>query len=202
MKRNSILTVALFSMLLFSGSMKAQSVSIGDILNGKTLGGIVDAVSGTSTAALDINGTWKYKGTACALQTEDVVKKIGASVVTSSLENKMNKQCAKAGIKVGACNFTFNNDGSFITSVGKKSYSGTYTFEKKTGSLVLSYLQLMNLNATVAMNGSDISLLFEANKLMKLLAYLNKTSSNSSIKTISSLLNQYDGAKVGFKLGK
>ena len=200
MKRNSILIACL--MILISGSMKAQSISIGDILNGKTLSGIADAVTGTSTAALDITGNWKYKGTSCALQSEDVVKKIGAAVATSALEKKMNAQCAKVGIKAGACNFTFNTDGSFITTVGKKNYSGTYTFDKSNGSMVLSYLQLMNLNATVATSGSDISLLFEANKLLKLISYLSKTSTKSSIKTISSMLNQYDGAKIGFKLGK
>lgn len=200
MKRNSILIVCL--MILISGSMKAQSISIGDILNGKTLSGIADAVAGTSTTSLDITGNWKYKGTSCALQSEDVVKKIGAAVATSALEKKMNTQCAKIGIKAGACNFIFNTDGSFITTVGKKSYSGTYTFDKSTGSMVLSYLQLMNLNATVATSGSDISLLFEANKLLKLLSYLSKTNTKSSIKTISSMLNQYDGAKVGFKLGR
>jgi len=200
MKRNSILIACL--LLIISSSIKAQNISIGDILNSKTLGGIADAVTGSSTTSLDITGTWKYKGTSCALQSEDVVKKIGAAVATSAMEKKMDSQCSKVGIKAGACNFTFNKDGSFITTVGKKSYYGTYTFDKSNGSMVLNYLQLMNMNATVAANGSDISLLFEASKLMKLLSYLSKASTKSSIKTISALLNQYDGAKVGFKLGK
>jgi hypothetical protein len=60
----------------------------------------------------------------------------------------------------------------------------------------------MNLNAAVKTSGNNVSLLFDANKFVKLVTYLSKTSSKTSIKTLATLLNSYDGAKVGFKLEK
>ena len=204
MKRSSFLITLVLGMLFLPGALKAQSsFSLGDILNNKTLNGIAEAVTGTSSAsAIDITGTWKYKGSVCALESDNIVKKAGASIATSILEKKLDTKFASVGIKSGACSFTFSNDSSFVTKVGKKSYSGTYSYNKSTGTLVLTYLQLMNLNAAVKTNGNNVSLLFDANKFVKLVTYLSKTSSKTSIKTLAALLNSYEGAKVGFKLEK
>lgn len=204
MKQNSFLIAALLGILFFPGSMKAQSsFSLGDILNNKTLNGIAEAVTGTSaTSTLDLTGTWKYKGSACALESDNIIKKAGASLATSTLEKKLDTKFANVGIKSGACSFTFSKDSSFVTKIGKKSYSGTYSYDKSNGTLVMTYLKLMNMNASVKANGDNVSLLFDANKLVKLITYLSKTSSKTSLQTLSTLLNSYDGAKVGFKLEK
>ena len=48
----------------------------------------------------------------------------------------------------------------------------------------------------------SMDLLFESDKLLKLITFLSSKSSNATLKTISSLANSYDGMMLGFSLEK
>lgn len=204
MKRNSILIAALFGMLIFSGSMKAQS--LGDVLNSKTVNEAVSKVSGaaTSTKPQSIVGVWKYKGAACAFESDNVVAKMGSKVVTEKIEEQLDGFCKQAGFNPGASNFIFTAKGTFVNSVGTQKYTGSYTYNKVNGALVLNYQQLtVSINGNVIAENGITSLLFDANKMMKLVSSMSSnTSAEESVKSISAMLNECKGVKVGFKIGK
>jgi hypothetical protein len=204
MKRNSILIAALFGMLIFSGSMKAQS--LGDVLNSKTVNEAVSKVSGaaTSTKPQSIVGVWKYKGAACAFESDNVVAKMGSKVVTDKIEQELDSYCKQAGFNPASSNFIFTAKGTFVNSVGTQKYTGSYTYNKVNGALVLNYQQLtVSINGNVIAENGITSLLFDANKMMKLVSSMSSnTSAEESVKSISAMLNECKGVKVGFKIGK
>jgi len=204
MKRNSILLAALFGMLIFSGSMKAQS--LGDILNSKNVNEAVSKVSGAAigTKPQSIVGVWKYKGAACAFESDNVVTKMGSKVVTDKIEEQLDGFCAQAGFNPGTSNFIFTAKGTFVNTVGTQKYTGSYTYNKANGALVLNYQQLtVSINGSVSAENGITSLLFDANKMMKLISSMsNATSAEETVKSISAMLNECKGVKVGFKIGK
>ena len=204
MRRNSILIAALLGMLLFSGSMNAQS--LGDILNSKNVNEAVSKVSGavTSTKPQSIVGVWKYKGAACAFDSDNAITKMGSKVITDKIEEQLDIYCAQTGFNPGASNFIFTAKGAFVNTVGTQKYTGSYTYNKANGALVLNYQQLtVSINGNVTAENGTTSLLFDANKMMKLLSSMsNSTNAEATVKSISTMLNECKGVKVGFKIGK
>lgn len=206
MKRNTILATIACVMLFISGSVNAQS--LGDLINNKTVNGLVNQVSSAVNGpkVQSIVGVWKFKGAACAYETTDLVKKAGVTAIIPQVEQQLDGVCSQAGIKAGLFSFIFTANNTFVNTLNKKVCKGTYTFNKATGIVSLKYqtgLEVpVTIPASVAMNGTNIALLFDINKLSDLIGYLSTTVSKESLQTATSILEQCKGAKVGFKLSK
>lgn len=56
------------------------------------------------------------------------------------------------------------------------------------------------MEAFIVMNGDKMDLTFDVSKLMTLLERVGTLTNNSSVKTVSAMLNQYDGMTAGFTL--
>jgi hypothetical protein len=61
---------------------------------------------------------------------------------------------------------------------------------------------LGSLTASVELSGSTLSLLFEADKVLKLITAASALTNNSTLNTLNTLISQYDGMKMGYKLTK
>ncbi len=61
---------------------------------------------------------------------------------------------------------------------------------------------LLSLTPHVAKSGSNISLLFEGDKLLTLASTVGAISGNDKLKLVSKLLNKYDGLQVGLQMNK
>ncbi len=192
----SIAFVALFMM-----ATQSQAQSLSDLLNLGNLSKVVNAVTGTNTSA-DISGTWKYSGSAVEFKSDDLLKKAGGAVAASAAESKLNDQFSKLGIKPGQMSFTFNTDSTFTSTVGTRNMSGTYKYDKSTQKLQLTYLYLLNMTASVNCTSTSLEMLFEADKLLKIIAFLASKSSSTTTKTIGTLASSYDGMLVGFEMKK
>ena len=108
----------------------------------------------------------------------------------------------KVGIKAGQMNFTFNADSTFTSTVGKKTLKGTYSYDASAKQVDLKFLKLLNLHAKVNCSSSSLELLFNSDKLLKLLAFIGSKSNSTALKTVSSLADNYDGMMLGFELSK
>ena len=117
-------------------------------------------------------------------------------------ENKLNGQLTKVGIKEGQMSFTFNADSTFTSTVGKKKLSGTYSYNASTKQVDLKYLKLLNLHAKVNCTSNSMDLLFNSDKLLKLMTFLGSKTNSTALKTVSSLAENYDGMMLGFGLKK
>lgn len=204
-----IFKILLIASAIFAAGQTASAQSLKDILKkaseNPTVSDIVEKVTGIDISKGDIKGTWNYTGSAVKLESEDLVKSAAAGVAATQVEKKLDEYLAKAGLKGGAFSFTFNEDNTFTTTVKGKSFNGTYTFSDEEDSINLKYgknLGSTGITATAQLNGGTLELLFKADKLLDLIGKLTAASSNATLKTVSTLANQYDGMKVGLELQK
>ncbi len=199
MKRLILLFVALY---ISVGTLSAQSWL--DALKNVASSAIDQATGGKLTANA-IYGTWNYSQPGIKLSSDnDIVSDLAASATTSTLQNKMAPYFEKVGIKAGVCKFTFNADGTFSSTFGKRTHTGTFTFKPEDNSLSLKYdsglLKLGAIPAYAYMNGTELQILFPMDKLLAILQSLGSRS--GSLSTITSLLNKYDSIKIGFEFSK
>ncbi len=173
-----------------------------------TIASIASALLGDSAITTSsITGTWSYSNPAVLLESDSVVSETAGAVVTSQIETKLGSAFTKVGIKSGAFTFTFNSDSSFSCTLSSQTLSGTYAIDGDE-TLTLSFQALGTINlgsmSTIAyISGSNLSLLFSADNLLKIVSALSSTSSSSStLSTISSLASSYNGVKLGFELTK
>lgn len=164
----------------------------------------IDKVTGGKLTEKGIIGTWNYKQPGVKLSSSDTLSELAASAASSTIQGKLATYYSKVGIKAGACSFTFNSDGTFISRFGQKTATGTYTFDTSTYKLSLKYNSgLLNLGAIPAyayMNGTNLQIVFPMDKLLTILTSLG--SSIDSLSTITTLLQKYDSVKIGFEFSK
>ena len=184
--------------LLMASNSRAQSLK--DLLNKENIEKVVNAVTGKSTASME--GTWIYTGSAIEFESDNLLQKAGGSVAASAAESKLNEQLAKVGIKEGQMSFTFNADSTFTAKVGAKSIKGTYSYAPSTQHANLKFMKLIPLSAKVNCTSANMDLLFNSDKLLKLITLISSKSNNTTFKTIGSLANSYDGMMLGFALKK
>lgn len=194
-----VLSLAILSAFIF-GTSNVQAQSLKDLFNKDNIEKVVNAVTGNKS--IDMTGTWTYTGSAIEFESDNFLKKAGGAAAASLAENKLDEQLAKIGIKDGQLSFTFNADSTFTSTIGKRSMQGTYSYDAATNQVQLKYLRLLNMNAKVDCTSNSMELLFNSDKLLKLITFLSSKSSNTTLKTISSLADSYDGMMLGFELKK
>lgn len=192
--------VAIVSFFAISITSNAQSLS--DLFNKENISKVVSAVTNNSNNTESIVGTWTYEGSAVDLQSGNMVKNIGGKVATSTIEKNLDKQFSKVGIQEGISSFTFNTDSTFTVTLKSKTQNGTYSLDSKNKKLDLTFVGRATLSANYELSNSDLTLTFDADKIVTVVSYISKLSSNSSLNTVSSLLQSYDGVMAGFALKK
>ena len=185
-----------------TGATGTDIVSAGAALLENLLGGLL---SNTITEQSFV-GTWTYKEPQVRFESEGLLAKAGGTVVASSIEKSLDKYLSKVGITKGVTTYTFNQDKTFtISTKGRTISSGTYTYDRNTKTLNLNgTLGIINQSCTVGMDGTNLCLLYDADKLLTVFngvgSLLGKTS---ALGTIASVFGEnYDGMKVGFSLTK
>lgn len=191
---------------LISGEAYGQSLK--DILNSSAVKDAVTSVTGGKKLTVkNLQGVWMYTNPALQLEGDNALKNMAASVASSSVEAKMKEYCAKVGIVEGIFNYTFNSDSTFSNTLKKGSLKGTYSFNADDKTISLHYsagkkMKITTLTAHVVLSGDQLTLLFNADKLLKFLSTLSSVSNNSTLQAVNKLASQYDGLMLGFDLKK
>lgn len=184
--------------LLWSAPGNAQSWK--DLLKKENIEKAVNAVTGKTS--VDMTGTWSYSGSAIEFESDNLLNKAGGTVAATAAEKKLDEQLAKVGIKSGKMTYTFNADSTFSTKLGARTLKGTYSYDAADHQVSLKFVKLINLRAKVNCTSSSMDLLFDSDKLLKLITLLSSKSNNSTLKTIGSLAGSYNGMMMGFSLQK
>ncbi len=194
--------------ILLSGSDAAYGQSIKDILNSAAVKDAVTAVTGGKKLTVDnLAGTWTYVNPAIQLEGDNALKNVAASVASSEMEKKLKEYCAKVGIVEGAFKYTFNTDSTFTSVLKGRTLKGTYSFNADDKTMELHYgkigkSKLTTMTAHVVVTNDQLSLLFNADKLLDFLTKLSAVSKNTTLQTLNKLASQYDGMMMGFELKK
>lgn len=198
MKKYVLSLAVVSALLLVTTNVQAQSWK--DLFNKDNIEKVVNAVTGNQT--IDMTGTWTYSGSAIEFESDNLLQKAGGAAAAAVAEKKLDEQLAKVGIKDGQVSFTFNAESTFTSTVGKRTMTGTYSYDATDKVVHLRYFKLLNMNAKVNCTSTNMDLLFNSDKLLKLIAFISSKSSSTTLKTISSLADSYDGMMLGFALKK
>lgn len=194
----AIRIIAIAALLSGFTATSASAQSIKDILSG-----VVNAVTGKSSVTADnIAGTWTYSAPACEFESDNLLAQAGGAAASS----KINKQLKSVYNKVGmsGLSFTFDNDGNYTSTIKGHTTKGTYTLDSDSKKITLKTTTGITLNAYLTLSGSNLSMLFESSKLMEGLKTVTSLASsvNSTASTVGSILSNYDGLRLGFKMKK
>ncbi len=186
--------------LLGGGTTTGSSSTGSSIING-----ILNNVIGSATfSQADLCAhTWKYSKPGCAFTSENLLAKAGGEIAASKIEEDLSKYYSKFGFSKSNTYFTFKTDGTFAAKIDGKSWNGTYTFDEKTHAIQLKGL-LLSMSGFATRTTNGISLLFEQKKLLTLVKTLSKLNltGSTTMSAVSSIVDNYDGVRIGFEMTK
>lgn len=191
---------------LLGGGTTTGSSSTGSSSTGSSIiSGILNNVIGSATfSQADLCAhTWKYSKPGCAFTSENLLAKAGGEIAASKIEEDLSKYYSKFGFSKSNTYFTFKTDGTFAAKIDGKSWNGTYTFDEKTHAIQLKGL-LLSASGFATRTANGISLLFEQKKLLTLVKTLSKLNltGSTTMSAVSSIVDNYDGVRVGFEMTK
>ena len=169
------------------------------------LGNVLGAVLGNSNSLSqkDLIGTWSYQGADCVFESENLLLQAGGEVAATKVETQLNSTLAKIGVATGTCSFTFNSDNTYTATIGGRNITGQYTLDAENKKITMTYLAgVATMTPNIVKNGSKISLLYEADKLLAFAQKLATLSGNSNLQALASLASSYDGMMIGIELQK
>ena len=186
--------------LLGGGTTTGSTTTGSSIING-----ILNKVIGSATfSQADLCAhTWKYSKPGCAFTSENLLAKAGGEIAASKIEEDLSKYYSKFGFSKSNTYFTFKTDGTFAAKIDGKSWNGTYTFDEKTHAIQLKGL-LLSASGFATRTTNGISLLFEQKKLLTLVKTLSKLNltGSTTMSAVSSIVDNYDGVRIGFEMTK
>ena len=169
------------------------------------ISGILNNVIGSATfSQADLCAhTWKYSKPGCAFTSENLLAKAGGEIAANKIEEDLTKYYNKFGFSQSNTYFTFKTDGTFAAKIDGKAWSGTYTFDEKTHAIQLKGL-LLSASGFATRTTNGISLLFEQKKLLTLVKTLSKLNltGSTTMSAVSSIVDNYDGVRMGFEMTK
>lgn len=201
---------------------KAVSAVKGEVaaeVSDSALGNVIGALLGSSDElkADDLLGTWNYEGISCVLESEQALANIGGALAASTLEEKLDGYLGKVGVAKGSSSFTFNSDKTCLIKLGSFSLNATYELNQEKNTIDFSFLNnKMKIKSQVSYQGSDLNIVFNADKLLdlikKLTSYFSKGASSAEKKQISTItqtmntvgavVEAYDGMMLGAKMSR
>lgn len=195
MKKVRVLLAAAF-FCMSATSIQAQSIK--DILSGV----ISNVVGDKATTESSFKGTWKYSAPACEFKSDNLLAKAGGTAAAEKIENKVAPLLKSVG--VNGIVYTFDGKGNYTSKIKKRVTEGTYKFDSKEKTITFTPTIGMAYTAHVAVQGSTMTLTFEADKLMTTLKTISNATSKLSTTAalINTLMNSYSGMRVGFELKK
>lgn len=189
-----LLAAAFFCMS--ATSIQAQSIK--DILSGV----ISNVVGDKATTESSFKGTWKYNAPACEFESDNLLAKAGGTAAAEKVEKRVAPLLKSVG--VNGIVYTFDGKGNYTSKIKKRVTEGTYKFDSKAKTITFTPTIGMAYTAHVAVQGSTMTLTFEADKLMTTLKTISNATSKLSTTAalINTLMNSYSGMRVGFELKK
>ncbi len=168
---------------------------------------IVSNVTATDKFEIaDLAGTWQYESPAISFKSDDALSQIGGVAASATIEEKLAPYYEK--LKLDKAVLTFDAEGNFTIKINKITLKGTVTKDSDGGLLTFNFnangkfsLGKVAAKATKSATG-ELALTFDASRIISIVKTVATYANNSSLNTVSSLLDQYEGIYAGAKLKK
>lgn len=208
MKKLKVLTLVIG--LVLSG-FSANAQGLGDILKGlggnsgigDMVGGLIEGVFTKSDLTVaDLAGSYVSEGPAISFKSDNFLQKAGGMAGAAAIEAKLKPYYQQYGLT--GMTLDVDKDGNYTMGVKGIKINGTITKNESDGTfdfnITVVSMKLGKFTAFVEKSGSTLKLMFDADKLMKLVSAIAKFTGNSIASTLGSILESYDGACIGFKM--
>lgn len=208
--KKGIIRIAVMAMMLTASTTASAQFDLngilGSVLNGSTsTDDIVEGLTGIFNAdkqatANKIVGTWSYSEPAIVFTSDNLLAKAASKIAANKVESKIQDYLTKYGLKPGALTITFNEDGTFVETLNKKSTKGKWSVQDS--KLLLTVTGIKQVAITTQIDGKDMQFVTDATKLLNLFKTMGAKSTNSNIKTVTSLMKNVKGMQAGVTLRK
>ena len=174
----------------------------------QAIGSIVsNATATTKFEIADLQGTWKYTNPAISFASEDALSQIGGIGASAAIESKLAPYYKK--LNLTSAEITFDAEGNFEIKLKRGTLKGVATKQGDDGALVFAFQGAVTgrqvgevaARATKSATG-ELTLTFDASRLIQLVKTISTYANNSSISTLSQMLESYDNIYVGAKFKK
>lgn len=198
MKKKVLLKSLLVLLMMCVVTVNADAQDLKSILTGvaKTV------IGDKATTASSIIGTWNYLAPECQFESEQLLAKAGGAVAAEKVEENLQTIYQKVGLD--NIQYVFNEDGTYSYILKKRKVNGTYVFDDATKTITMTGKLGVKTTAHVTVTGKNMSLVFNADKLMSILKVITGAASkvNSTAAAVNSVAGAYDGLMLGFELKK
>ena len=193
----------LLGTLANSGSTSANDDGTA-LTNNGIVSGLLGSVLNAFTTVNEqtIIGTWNFKGSAFVFESEKALASLGSNTIASQVEAKVDQYLGKLNIKPGMCTITFNEDKTCVFTTGKRTLNGTYEFDPETKKLKLSYVGLLSTTAYLVYDAGTINIVYQSDGLLRILKAIGSMNQNGTLALLNTLLDQYDGLRIGMAFTK
>lgn len=171
---------------------------------GSLISGLGNALGITGKMELkDLAGTWEYKEPAVVFKSDNLLLKAGGAAAATTVEKKLEPYYKTAGFN--NLKVIINSDSTFTFKMRVSQVNGIISKNENTGNYIFTFqalksIKIGEMEAYIVKNGNLMSLTFDVSKLMTILQKVGTLTNSTSIKTITALLDQYEGVTAGFQL--
>lgn len=150
----------------------------------------------------DIAGQWSYSSPAVSFKSENALKNVGGAAAATAVENKLAPYYKTLGFT--RTTLTIAKDHTFSMKMGIIPLKGTVE-KTEDGQLEFTFTGITGrsigkVDAVATKSGSTLNLTFDATKFIKVLTSVAGKLNISTLNTLASLLNGYDGIYMGFSM--
>ncbi len=147
-------------------------------------------------------GQWSYSSPAVSFKSENALKNVGGAAAATAVENKLAPYYKTLGFT--RTTLTIAKDHTFSMKMGIIPLKGTVE-KTEDGRLEFAFTGITGrsigkVDAVATKSGSTLNLTFDATKFIKVLTSVAGKLNISTLNTLASLLNGYDGIYMGFSM--
>ncbi len=170
-----------------------------------TIGNILGNLTSTDKIEVsDMVGEWTYSSPAVKLKGDNALENVGGAAASSTVEGKLATYYSKLGVT--QMKMTIAADSSFTMVIKKVTLKGTIS-KSEDGNFIFKFnsfgkISIGKINTYVTKSGNNLSVMFDATKLISIVKKVSDLAKNSTIKAASDLLQNYEGIYIGVKLKK
>lgn len=183
-------------------STTGDSQSTGGVLG--SLGSLIgNVVANNKFSVDDLVGTWSYSSPAVSFQSENALMKIGGAGAATAVENQLAPYYQRLGFT--NTSLTVDADHNFTLKMGLLVLKGTVEKDEEDNGLVFNFnafgkISLGKVKANATKAGKTLNLTFDATRLIQMLTKISSKLNIKTLSTLSTILNNYDGIYIGYKL--
>lgn len=168
--------------------------ALGDFIN--------NTIANNNFTIEDLEGSWEYEKPAVSFESSNVLQNIGGVAAGTALENQLEPYYRRLGFN--RTTLEVDSLHNFTIRLGLVQLRGTVE-KDDSDHLVFNFnafkrIPLGKVTANATKSGDTLNLTFDATKLINILNKVSGALNNTTLTTVTNLLNSYDGVYMGYKL--